>query len=159
MSVHDINKMIDERGFFAEIMRSDWKDFLGDDRIAQANLSLSNPGMIRAWHRHKRGQVDYLIVVRGTIKICAFDDKEGSPTKGHLDEIIASEEKPQLVRVPGHYWHGTKTLGVKPSLTVYIVNNLYDVKDPDEERRAWNDPGILDPKTSKPFDWNKPPHK
>src|SRR2546425_828428 len=54
VSVHDINKMIDERGFFAEIMRSDWKDFLGDDRIAQANLSLSNPGMIRVFSIRKR---------------------------------------------------------------------------------------------------------
>ena len=159
VSVQDINKRIDERGFFAEIVRNDWKDLLRDDKIAQANLSLSHPGMIRAWHRHKRGQVDYLIVVRGTIKICAFDDKEGSPTKGHLDEIIASEEKPQLVRVPGHYWHGTKTLGVNPSLTLYFVSHLYDEKDPDEERRDWNDPSILDPKTSKSFDWNKPPHK
>src|SRR2546422_10099578 len=120
VSVHDINKMIDERGFFAEIMRSDWKDFLGDDRIAQANLSLSNPGMIRAWHRHKRGQVDYLIVVRGTIKICAFDDKEGSPTKGNLEEIIERKEKQQLFRVQGNNWKGKKTLVVNQCLTDYI---------------------------------------
>jgi len=159
VSIHDIAKRIDERGFFAEIMRNDWKDFLGDDRIAQANFSLSYPGMIRAWHRHKRGQVDYMIVVRGAMKICAYDGEKSSSTMGHLDEIIASEEKLQLVRVPGHYWHGTKTLGVKPSLTVYFVTHLYDVKDPDEERRDWNDPGILDPNTFKPFDWNKPPHK
>jgi len=159
VQVHEIRKNIDERGFFAEIVRNDWKDFLGDDRIAQANLSLSYPGMIRAWHRHKGGQVDYMIVVRGAMKICAYDDKEASPTKGQLDEIIASEEKLQLVRVPGHYWHGTMTLGVQPSLTVYFVSRLYDTKEPDEERRAWNDPGILDPKTSESFDWNKPPHK
>src|SRR5467141_128140 len=114
--VHDVNKRIDERGFFAEIVRNDWKDFLDDDTIAQANVSLSYPGMIRAWHRHRKGQVDYLMVVKGTMKICAYDDKEDSSTRGHLDEIIASEEKLQLVRVPGHYWHGTMTLGVQPSL-------------------------------------------
>ncbi len=159
VSVHDIDKRIDERGFFAEILRNDWNDFLGADKIAQANMSLSYPGVIRAWHRHKRGQVDYLIVLAGAIKICAYDDKNGSPTKGHIDEIIASEERLQLIRVPGHYWHGTKTLEVKPSLTLYFVSHLYDAKDPDEERRAWNDPGIIDPKTSKPFDWNKPSHK
>jgi dTDP-4-dehydrorhamnose 3,5-epimerase len=157
--VRDINKRIDERGFFAEIMRNDWKDLVGDDGIAQANLSLSYPGMIRAWHRHRRGQVDYLIVLHGTMKICAYDDEERSSTRGQLDEIVASEERLQLVRVPGHYWHGTKTLGIKPSLTLYFVSRLYDEKNPDEERRAWNDPGILDPKTSESFNWNKPPHK
>src|SRR6267143_1644848 len=157
--IQDIKKIVDERGFFGEIMRQDWKDLLGDDSIGQANLSLSYPGMIRAWHRHSRGQVDYFIVLRGSIKICAYDDKQGSRTNGQLDEIVTSEENFQVVRIPGFYWHGTKALGEKPSLTVYCVNRLYDFKNPDEERRAWNDPNIIDPKTSKPFDWNRPPHK
>jgi len=64
-----------------------------------------------------------------------------------------------VVRIPGTYWHGTKTVGNEPSLTVYFVTKLYDYQNPDEERRPWNDPSIIDPKTGKPFDWNKPPHK
>ena len=150
---------MDERGFFAEILRDDWKDLLSEDKLVQANLSFTYPGMIRAWHRHDRGQVDYFVVLKGSLKICAYDDKPGSSTKGQLDEIVASGEKLQVVRIPGHYWHGTKTLGDKASLTVYCVNRLYDMKNPDEERRPWNDSAIIDPKTSKPFDWNKPPHK
>ena len=157
--VVDLKKSIDERGFFAEIMRQDWKDLLEADSIVQANLSFSYPGMIRAWHRHNRGQVDYFIVLRGSMKICAYDDKQESLTSGQLDEIVTSEERLQVVRVPGHYWHGTKALGDKPSLTVYCVNRSYSPKNPDEERRAWNDPKILDPRTSKSYDWNKPPHK
>jgi len=159
VKVHEIVKYIDERGFFAEIIRQDWKDLLDGDSVVQANLSLSYPGMIRAWHRHDRGQIDYFIVLRGSLKICVYDDKPASPTRGQLDEVIASGENLQVVRVPGHYWHGTKALGNRPSLTVYCVNRLYDAKNPDEERRAWNDPSIIDPRTSKPFDWNKLPHK
>ncbi len=155
----DLKKNVDERGYFTEIFRDDWKDLLSEDKLAQANLSFTYPGLIRAWHRHDRGQVDYFIVLKGSLKICAYDDKLNSPTRGQLDEIVASGEKLQVVRIPGHYWHGTKTLGDKPSLTVYCVNRLYDMKNPDEERRPWNDSGIVDPKTSKPFDWNKPPHK
>ncbi len=159
VKVQELRKNVDERGFFAEIMRHDWKELLAEDTVVQANLSYSFPGMIRAWHRHNRGQVDYFIVLQGSMKICAYDDKQGSTTYEQLDEIIASGERLQVVRVPGHYWHGTKTLGDKPSLTVYGVNRLYDAKNPDEDRRPWNDSAILDPKTSKPFDWNKPPHK
>jgi dTDP-4-dehydrorhamnose 3,5-epimerase len=155
----DLKKTIDERGSFAEIMRQDWKELLEDDSIVQANLSFSYPGMIRAWHRHNRGQVDYFIVLKGSLKICVYDDKQGSPNNGQLDEIVASDGKLQVVRVPGHYWHGTKALGNKPSLAIYCVNRLYDSKNPDEERRAWNDPKIIDPKTLKSFDWNRPPHK
>ena len=157
--VQDLRANVDERGFFAELFRQDWKELLGEDSIVQANLSYSYPGMIRAWHRHNRGQVDYFIVLEGSLKICAYDDSRESPTRGQLDEILTNGRKLQVVRVPGHYWHGTKAIGDKSSLTVYCVNRLYDLKNPDEERRAWNDPSIIDPKTSKPFDWNKPPHK
>ncbi len=159
VKVHDLKLNVDERGFFLELFRQDWKELLGEDSIVQANLSYSYPGMIRAWHRHNRGQVDYFIVLEGSLKICAYDDNPKSPSHRQLDEMLASSRKLQVVRVPGHYWHGTKAVGDKPSLTVYCVNRLYDVKDPDEERRPWNDVGIIDPRTSKPFDWNKPPHK
>jgi dTDP-4-dehydrorhamnose 3,5-epimerase len=155
----DIKKLPDERGFFAEGMRSDWAELLQGDTIVQTNVSMSYPGMIRAWHRHRRGQVDYFVVVRRSMKICAYDDDPSSPTNGQLDEVIGSAERLQVVRIPGKYWHGTKTLGPDPSLTVYMVSRLYDAKDPDEDRRAWDDPTIRDPRTKAPFDWNRPPHK
>ncbi len=78
VKVHDLKKNLDERGFFAEIIRQDWADLLGEDTLVKANLSYSYPGMIRAWHRHNRGQVDYFIVVQGWMKICAYDDRKGS---------------------------------------------------------------------------------
>lgn len=157
--VRELKRFPDERGFFAEILRQDWRELLEDDSILQANVSVSYPGIIRAWHRHTRGQVDYFIVLRGAMRICAYDDQKGSETRGQLQEIVASAEKLQVVRIPGHYWHGTKTIGNEPSLTVYLVNRLYDYENPDEERRPWNDPAIIDPKTKRPYDWNKPPHR
>ncbi|MFQ5924447.1 MAG: dTDP-4-dehydrorhamnose 3,5-epimerase family protein [Dehalococcoidia bacterium] len=150
--------MPDERGFFSEAVRKDWGELLDGDEIAQVNVSFSYPGIIRAWHRHLRGQVDYFLVLQGAMKICAYDDRD-SPTKEKLVEIIASSHKPQLVRIPGIYWHGTMTLGSEPSLMVYFVTRLYDYQNPDEERRPWNDRRIIDPRTGEPFDWNRAPHK
>jgi len=155
----DVKKLPDERGFFAEIMRKDWTEFLGEDEIVQTNLSSSYPGMIRAWHRHRRGQVDYFAVLKGSMKICAYDDDPASPTRGQLEEVIASEERLQVVRIPGKYWHGTKTVSAEPSLTVYMVSRMYDPANPDEDRRPWNDPTVVDPRLKQPFDWNRPPHK
>jgi len=152
--VCELKKFPDERGFFVEALRQDWKDLLGDEWVVQANLSFSYPGIVRAWHRHLKGQVDYFIVLKGALKICAYEEK-----KKQLDEIISSEHKLQVVRIPGHYWHGTKTLGNEPSLTLYFVTRLYDSSNPDEERRPWNDPSVIDPKTKQPYDWEKPPHK
>lgn len=159
IKVFELNRIIDERGSFTEIMRTDWTELFGDEKIQQSNLSVSHPGMIRAWHRHARGQVDYYVVVKGTVKICAYDNDKNSKTYGNLTEIISSDQKLQVVRVPGHYWHGIKTLGKDTSMLVYFINNLYDYENPDEERSVWNNPEIIDPQTKLSFDWNKPPHK
>ncbi len=161
--IKPIKRLQDERGFFTEIMRKDWKDLFGNDSIAQANLSLTFPGIIRAWHKHVKGQTDYFIALKGTIKICAYDEKTEE-----LNEIISSGQNLQAVRMPGHYWHGFKALGNEPALLLYFTTRLYDYNSPDEERRPWNDPTLVpksingkkhDPRVGKPWDWNQPPHK
>ncbi len=157
--IYDLKKQFDERGYFAELIRADWQDFFDSDLPVQISLSVSYPDMIRAWHRHVRGQVDYLLVIKGTMKIVAYDDDPSSPTRGQMFETVVNGEKPQIVRVPGHYWHGTKTLGVESSITLYAVSKLYDYNNPDEGRKPWNDSTIIDPRTKQPYDWNKLPHK
>jgi dTDP-4-dehydrorhamnose 3,5-epimerase len=159
---YDLNILPDERGFFAEALRQDWRDFI-DEPVMQTNLSYSYPDIVRAWHRHLRGQVDYFLVIQGAVKICAYDEKTRK-----LAEVVASGAKPTLVRIPGHYLHGTKTVSREPSLIVYFVNRLYDYQNPDEERRPWNDPAIIpaeingnknDPRVNLPWDWFYPPYK
>ena len=161
--IKPINRRSDDRGFFTEIMRKDWKALFEKDSIVQANLSLTFPSMIRAWHRHLKGQTDYFIVLKGAIKICAFDEKTEE-----LNEIISSCQDLQVVRVPGRYWHGFKALGNEPAILVYFTSRLYNYEKPDEERRPWNDLNLIpksindkkdDPRVGKPWDWNYPPHK
>jgi dTDP-4-dehydrorhamnose 3,5-epimerase len=163
MTVKQLKTNPDERGFFTEVFRKDWKDLLENDAASQANLSVTYPSIIRAWHRHLQGQTDYFIALKGAIKICAYDEKSGE-----LDEIISNGQNLQVVRVPGHYWHGFKAVGVEPTMLLYFTTNLYDPSNPDEERRLWNDPSIIpksingkkdDPRAGKPWDWNYPPHK
>ncbi len=163
MKVKSIKRLPDERGFFCEVMRTDWKELFGEDTIIQVNHSFTYPDVIRAWHRHLRGQVDYFLVLKGAIKICAFDDKTSE-----LNEVVSSGSDLQVVRVPGHYWHGFKAVGNEPSMLVYFTTNLYDPADPDEERRAWNDSKLIpkiingkknDARIGKSWDWNYSPNK
>jgi len=161
--IKSIDRFPDERGFFTEVMRKDWKDLFADDTVAQANLSLTYPNIIRAWHRHLKGQTDYFLALKGLIKICAFDEKTEE-----INEIISSALDLQVVRIPGHYWHGFKVLGNEPAMLLYFTTNLYDPANPDEERRPWNDPTLIpkiitsnkdDARVGKPWDWNYPPHR
>jgi dTDP-4-dehydrorhamnose 3,5-epimerase len=161
--IRSIKRISDERGFFTEVMRKDWKELFAEDTVAQANFSFTYPDVIRAWHRHGKGQVDYFLVLRGLIKICAFDDKTSE-----VNEIISSGLDLQVVRMPGHYWHGFKALGNEPAMLLYFTTNLYDAAHPDEERRLWNDPALIpkivngkkeDVRVGKPWDWNTLTHK
>lgn len=161
--IKPVKRFSDERGFFCEVMRADWKDLFGDDTIVQVNHSFTYPGVVRAWHRHLRGQVDYFLVLKGAAKICAFDDKSAE-----LNEIVLSGLDLQVVRMPGHYWHGFKAVGTEPVMLVYFTTKMYDSKSPDEERRSWNDPTLIpkkingkasDERVGKSWDWNYPPHK
>jgi len=161
--IKPLKRFADERGFFSEIFRKDWKELFENDEILQANFSITYPGIIRAWHRHLRGQIDYFLVIKGAAKICAYDEE----TK-ELDEIVSTGMAPQIVKIPGKYWHGFKALGNEETWIIYFVNKLYDYDKPDEERRAWNDPKIIpkkingnenDPRCGRPWDWLFPPYK
>ena len=52
LSVH-----ADERGFLMEILRSDDEVF---ERFGQVYLTTAYPGVVKAWHMHKK-QTDYYI--------------------------------------------------------------------------------------------------
>lgn len=161
--IKPLKRINDERGSFIELIREDWTDILGEDRLVQSNFSTSYPRMIRAWHRHVRGQTDYFVVLKGAMKICVYDEKTRE-----LDEIVSTGQDPQLVRVPGNYWHGFGVLGNEAASLIYFTTMLYNYQNPDEERKPWNDPKIIpksvngkkdDPRTGKPWDWNYPPYK
>jgi dTDP-4-dehydrorhamnose 3,5-epimerase len=160
--IKPLKRFPDERGFFSEVMRTDWKDLFQEDTIAQANVSISYPTIIRAWHRHMRGQIDYFLALKGTIKICAYDEKTQE-----LNEIVSTGKDPQIVRMPGKYWHGFKVVGNKPAMLLYFTTKLYEHTNPDEERRPWDDQTLVpksingkknDPRAGKPWNWNRPPH-
>lgn len=163
IEIKPLKRRPDERGSFTELMREDWRELFRKDKIAQANLSISYPGIIRAWHRHARGQIDYFIVLKGALKICAFDEYSCE-----LTEVISTSRETQIVKIPGKYWHGLKVLGNETAWLIYFTTKLYDYNNPDEERRPWNDPEIIpksingktsDPRVGKPWDWNYPPYK
>ena len=161
--IQEIKLLPDERGFFGEALRIDWKEFMQEEQVKQVNLSCSYPDIIRAWHKHAEGQIDYFLVIKGAMKICAYEE-----TTGKMAEIIATENKPTVVRVPGKYLHGTKTISNTPSLLVYFVNRLYNYENPDEIRTPWNSESVVpteingnkeDPRVGRPWEWFRPPHK
>ena len=140
----------DERGHLVEMFREDWDEY--DPEPAMSYFSMSYPGVIRAWHRHTRGQIDHFVCPQGRIKIAVYDDRDDSPTQGEVNTFVIGEHSQQAVQIPGACWHGFKVIGNEQAFLVNFPTNLYDYEDPDEERLPYDTDEI-------PHDWDAPPHR
>ena len=86
----------DERGRVMEMLRSD------DDcyqKFGQCYMTTAGPGVVKAWHYHKK-QTDYFTCVAGMMKLVLFDSRDGSPTKGQVNEFFLGIHNPIMVVIP-----------------------------------------------------------
>lgn len=155
MSIHDVEVRdlqanVDERGHLVEIFRKDWDMY--DPEPAMSYYSLSYPGIIRAWHKHKRGQIDHFVCPKGHIKVGIYDDRNGSPTQGELNTFVIGEQNQQAIRIPGDCWHGFMVIGDERAMLINFPTKLYDYDEPDEERLPHDTDEI-------PLDWEVEPHE
>ncbi len=74
--VHRLVRHNDDRGSLTEVLRSNWPEFRG---FGQATLTVNLPGVIRAWHWHRR-QTDAIIVLKGTARVALYDARTDSRT-------------------------------------------------------------------------------
>lgn len=132
----------DDRGFFQEILRDD-EDLLR--RFGQASLSMSYPGVIKAFHYHER-QDDLWFFPVGSAQVVLYDMRETSPTRGITQVLYPGQDNPLLIVIPVGVVHGYRVLGQTPLMIVYFTTESYRPDNPDEKRLDWNDPTIG-------FDW------
>ena len=64
------------------------------------------------------------MVTNGKMKICVYDGDEKSKTYVTLLEVFADGDDLKIIKVPGNFWHGTKTISSIPSETIYFLTNL-----------------------------------
>jgi dTDP-4-dehydrorhamnose 3,5-epimerase len=140
--VRHLEPHVDERGSLTELLRSDWPEF---SRFGQAIATVNLPGVIRAWHVHRR-QMDVIVVVSGVVVLPLYDGRPGSPTQGAIEEHMADGSSPFALFVPPGVYHGYKTLGDTPALILNFPSEVYDPAAPDEERVPHDSPDI-------PYEW------
>ena len=132
----------DERGWLMEILRSDDPDYF--QKFGQVYVSATYPGVVIAWHYHKH-QIDNFACVSGMVKLVLVDTREGSPTKGAINEFFLGTQNPTLVQVPNLVYHGWKCISTEVSTVVNVPTELYRYDDPDEYR--------LEAHGTLPYDW------
>ena len=136
-----LNQIVDERGKVMHVMRDDSEGFAG---FGEIYFSCVYPGAIKGWHVHKKMTLNYA-VPQGNIKFVLYDDRQGSSTKGEVQEIFLGPDNYCRVTVPPMIWNGFKGIG---SETAIVANCASIAHDPDEiDRRDAFDPYI-------PYDWS-----
>ena len=83
VQVKPLKPIPDERGRVMELLRSDDGIFR---KFGQCYMTTAYPGVVKAWHYHKE-QTDNFTIVSGTAKFVLYDRRDGSPTKGKIDEL------------------------------------------------------------------------
>lgn len=137
-----LHKHVDDRGFFMEILRDD-DNYL--KKFGQLSMSVSYPGVIKAFHYHKK-QDDLWFFPQGNAQVVLHDFREKSPTKGVTKVFYMGENNPSILLIPAGVLHGYRVLGNTPVAIVYVTTESYNLNNPDEFRIPWDDPQIE-------FDW------
>lgn len=139
VTVRELDKHADDRGFLMEVLRSDWDDVFR--KFGQAYVSMNYPGVIRAWHFHKK-QWDLFVCVAGMIKVVLYDGRAGSPTHKRIDEFVVGSHRPVAILIPPGVLHGYQTVGVEPALLLNFPTELYNASRSDEFRLPHDSPEI-----------------
>lgn len=135
----------DERGRLMEMLRRDDEQMF--EQFGQIYMTSAYPGVVKAWHYHKH-QADHFVVVRGMMKVVLYDDREGSPTRGVINEFFMGDHNPAILKIPQNVYHGFKCISEHEALVINVPTQAYNYQDPDEFR--------VDPHSGEiPYDWNR----
>jgi len=133
----------DERGFFCETYRGEWRAEIGladGEAFVQDNHSRSSRGVLRGMHFHVGdGAAKLVRCTHGRILDVAVDLRRGSPTYGQWDGVELGDEQMRELYLPVGFAHGFCVLSEVADV-LYKQTAYYD---PLLERAiVWNDPDI-----------------
>ncbi len=142
--VKELKVIPDERGRLMEMLRADDDLFV---KFGQAYLTTGYPGVVKAWHYHKK-QWDNFTAVHGMFKVVLYDGRTDSPTHGEVNEFFMGVHRPILLRIPPGVMHGFKCISDSEGIIINMPTETYNYDNPDEHRLPAHTSDI-------PYDWSR----
>ncbi|GAA5520545.1 dTDP-4-dehydrorhamnose 3,5-epimerase [Aliifodinibius salicampi] len=137
----ELNKLKDERGFFArQYCQNEFRDHGIQISIVQANVSYNKlKGTLRGMHyqTEPHGEAKLVRCTKGGIYDAIIDVRSGSPTFKKWIGVELTEHNHKMLYVPEGFAHGFITLQDDTEVT-YQVSEFYTPGA--EEGIRWNDP-------------------
>jgi dTDP-4-dehydrorhamnose 3,5-epimerase len=108
------------------------------------NITHAYPGVITAWHSHRR-QYDEWFVIKGALKIgLALPNGDGTY---RWRFVSLSEFDGKVLRIPPGVLHGWRNHTGQEAILMYHISEKYNPQDPDELRYTIKEVGA---------DWSTP---
>lgn len=140
VKVIPLKQIADERGKIMHMLKSTDPHFI---EFGEIYFSCAWPGTIKGWHIHKSMTINNTVMV-GRAKLVMYDGREGSPTKGQIQEEFIGEDNYCLIQIPPGVANGYKAYG---DTLVVLANCATEPHNPEEIVR-------IDPFTNDiPYDW------
>jgi dTDP-4-dehydrorhamnose 3,5-epimerase len=142
--VSHISKNVDERGWLAELFRTD--SLALEFHPAMAYVSTTLPGVTRGPHAHERQADLTCFVGPSDFKIRMWDYRPHSSTLGNVMTLFVGEANPTAVLIPRGIIHAYRNIGNVSGIVINCPNKLYRGKggreEPDDVRYE-DDPNTI----------------
>jgi dTDP-4-dehydrorhamnose 3,5-epimerase len=142
VTIVDLKRFNDDGGAMTELGRLDdgrLADMEGF-RVAQINYSTLEPGVIKAFHVHRRQTDVWYVPPEDRILLVLVDTREDSPTRGACQRLMLGDFNSRLVRIPPGVAHGCRNLGSTAARVVYFTDQHFypEPGRTDEGRLPWD---------------------
>lgn len=129
--IRELRTIPDHRGTLCVIYDPRW-GFTEEPMVYSYQVTL-RPGAVKGWIVHETYD-DRLFMSSGTLKWVLYDERDGSPTAGKLNELFFDEHHRSLLRIPRGVWHAVQNVGTDDCLMVNHPTEPYDYESPDKTR-------------------------
>ena len=142
VEIADLKRFVDDGGSFLELGRLSHglhAAFPGFE-VRQINYSEMEPGVIKAFHVHRR-QTDVWFVPPGDkMLLVLLDVRADSRTPNVQRRVVMGDGVSRLIRIPPGVAHGVKNLATSRGRIIYLVDAHFSTvpEECDEGRLPWD---------------------
>jgi len=123
VEIRELEQYHDERGWLAEIFRSD--EWPAENLPVMGYISVTKPGVTRGPHEHVDQTDVFCFPGPGTFEVRLWDRRPKSPTTGCSMRLEFGEDSPGVLVIPPGVVHGYRNISNVNALVVNLPNRLY----------------------------------
>jgi len=119
----ELKQIPDDRGAVLHMMRCDSPEFVS---FGECYFSEVLPGCVKAWKKHKI-HTQNLSVPIGLVRLVVYDDREGSNSKGMIEEFKLGRPNNYFrLQIPPLLWYGFTCVSETAALIANCTDHPHD---------------------------------